>query len=273
MTPIRSLRAFALLAAVSLVAACTSVDQTEHCVETRYGKIINDKMDNGLQPTLTTTANCFTLRDQNFPETVDGGGKEVMEAQTKDPLTVTGDIAIVYAFDPSNIKQIYLEKRSQDQAELQIRNAMRDGYRSALAGWSVADIFSARRAELGDSVKAHIQRKLNDPKIGQLAIIKNVFIRDIKVPEQIEAARIASTQQAQKLNQAQQQLAIDSMNARGTVIKAQADAETNRLTSLSYASNPKMLDLEIAKALAGLCGQATTCVIGASPNSLLGLKP
>jgi hypothetical protein len=32
-----------------------------------------------------------------------------------------------------------------------------------------------------------------------------------------------------------------------------------------------MLDLEIAKALSGLCGHATTCVIGASPNSLLGL--
>lgn len=265
-------RAIVPLVAV-IMTACTTVDQTEHCILTRYGKVVNDKMDNGLSFTPFTTANCFTLRDQNFPDG-SSGNKETMEAQTKDPLTVTGDVAIVYAFDPSNIKQIYLEKRSQDQAELQILNAVRDGYRSALAGWTVADIFSAQRAALGDSVKAHIQRKLTDPRIGQLAIIKQVFIRDIKVPPQIEQARIASTQQAQKLNQAQQQLAIDSMQSRGAIIKAQGVAEANRLTSLSYQSNPKMLDLEIAKALAGLCGQATTCVIGASPNSLLGLgKP
>lgn len=263
----------ALAAAMLAVVGCTTVDQTEHCILTRYGKVVEDKMDNGLNLTPFTSANCFTLRDQNFPaSTGSDAEKETMEAQTKDPLTVTGDVAIVYAFDPGNIKQIYLEKRSQDQAEIQILNAVRDGYRSALAGWTVADIFSAQRAALGDSVKAHIQRKLNDPKIGQLAIIKQVFIRDIKVPPQIEAARIASTQQAQKLNQAQQQLAIDSMNSRGAIIKAQGVAETNRLTSLSYASNPKMLDLEIAKALSAICHGTQTCVIGASPNSLLGIK-
>ena len=267
----RTLSLFALF----ILGACSSIDQTEHCIQTRYGKIINDKLDNGLQPTPFSKVTCFTLRDQNFPNPEEhSADKETMEAQTKDPLTVTGDVAIVYAFDPTKIRQIYLEKRSQEQAEVQILNAIRDGYRSALAGWTVAEIFSARRADIGDSVQAHIQRKLNDPRIGQLAIIKRVFIRDIKVPPQIEAARIASTQQTQKLNQAMQQLAIDSMSARSKVITAQAQAEANRLTSISYASNPKMLDLEIAKALAGLCGQATTCVIGASPNALLGLgKP
>lgn len=266
-------RRVALVLAVLVAGACTSVDQTEHCVLTRYGKVIEDKMATGMNFTAFSNSECFTLRDQNFPAAAaDGDHKETMEAQTKDPLTVTGDVAIVYAFDPANVKQVYLEKRTQDAAEAQILNAVRDGYRSALAGWTVADIFSARRAELGDSVRAHIQRKLLDPKIGQLAVIKQVFIRDIKVPEAIEHARIASTQQAQKLNQASQQLAIDSMQSRGQLIKAQATAEANRLTSLSYASNPKMLDLEIADRLSHLCGSATTCVIGASPTSLLGLR-
>lgn len=262
-----TIRWIALALALS-VGACTSVDQTEHCVLTRYGKVVEQKMDNGLTLTPFTHAECFTLRDQNFPDK----DKETISAQTRDPLTVEGDVAIVYAFDPATIPQVFLEKRTEDAAEVQIMNAVRDGYRSALAGWTVADIFSSRRAELGDSVKAHIQRKLQDPKIGHLAIIKQVFIRDIKVPEAIEAARIASTQQAQKLNQAQQQLAIDSMNARGVAIKAEASAHANQLTAQSYSSNPKLLDLEIAKALAGLCGQSTTCVIGASPMSLLGVK-
>lgn len=253
----------AVLALASL-AACTSVDQTEHCVGTRYGKVVEDKMPNGINATILETANCFTLTDQNFPR--DASEKETMEAQTRDPMTVTGDVAIVFAFDPATVKDVFLEKRSQDAAEVQILNAIRDGYRSALAGWSVNDIFSAQRTVLGDSVKAHIQRKL-----GKLAIVKQVYVRDIKVPQAIEAARVAATQQALVLDKAQKQLAIDSMTARGQIITAQAQAEANRLTSISYASNPKMLDLEIAKALAGLCGKSTTCVIGASPTSLLGI--
>jgi regulator of protease activity HflC (stomatin/prohibitin superfamily) len=256
----------AFVAAVLIAAsACTQVHQTERCIGTRYGKVIEEKMDVGMNTTVFESATCFTLTDQNYP--AEAGGKETMDAQTKDPMTVSGDVAIVYAFDPNSVYNVFLEKRSESAAEVQVVNAIRDGYRSAVAGWSIADISSARRANLGDSVKKHIQDKL-----GALATVKQVFIRDIRVPAAIEESRIASTKQSLVYTQAQQQLAIDSMHARGQIIQAQATAETNRLTSLSYASNPKMLDLEIAKALANLCGKATTCVIGASPNSLLGIS-
>lgn len=255
----------AMVAVVGLLAACTQVHQTERCIGTRYGKVVEEKMDVGMNTTIFESATCFNLTDQNYP--ADAGGKETMDAQTKDPMTVSGDIAIVYSFDPNSVYNVFLEKRSESAAEIQIVNAIRDGYRSAVAGWSIADISSARRANLGDSVKKHIQDKL-----GALATIKQVFIRDIRVPKAIEESRIASTRQSLVYTQAQQQPAIDSMQARGQIIRAQANAESNRLTSLSYASNPKMLDLEIAKALAGLCGKSTTCVIGASPNALLGIN-
>jgi Membrane protease subunits, stomatin/prohibitin homologs len=257
-------RVAAIALAAGLLAACTQVHQTERCIGTRYGKVVEEKMDVGMNTTIFESATCFTLTDQNYPS--ENGGKETMDAQTRDPMTVSGDVAIVYAFDPGSVYDVFLEKRSEGAAQVQVVNAIRDGYRSAVAGWSIADISSARRANLGDSVRVHIQAKL-----GKLATVKQVFIRDIRVPAAIEESRIASTKQSLIYTQAQQQLAIDSMQARGQIIRAQATAETNRLTSLSYASNPKMLDLEIAKALSGLCGKATTCVIGASPNALLGL--
>jgi len=202
------------------LGACTSVDQTEHCVGTRYGKVVEPKMDNGINATIFETANCFSLTDQNFPGAAHE--KETMEAQTKDPMTIQGDVAIVYAFDPASINAVFLEKRSQAAAEVQILNAIRAGFRGALSSWTVNDIFSGKRATLGDSVRAHIQSEL-----GNLAIIKQVYVRDIRVPEAIEAARIAATKQQLVFDQAQKQLAIDSMNARGTVIKAQAQADAN----------------------------------------------
>lgn len=169
------------------------------------------------------------------------------------------------------VLHVFLEKRSQDNAETQVLSAVRDGYRSALAGWYVTDIFGPRRQALGDSVKAHIQAKLMTSK-GPLAVIKQVYIRDIRVPAAIETARIAATQQALVLDKAEKQLAIDSMNSRGQIIKAQAQAETQRLLSQSYQSNPKVLDVQIAEHLSQICAHATTCILGATPNALLGLQ-
>ena len=110
----------------------TIVDSTEHCVLTRYGKVVERKMDTGLNFTPFTEATCFSMTEQNFPSgNVD---RETMEAQTRDPVTVIGDVALVYAYDPATIYDVFVEKRSSDAVETEIRNAIREGYRNALSG-------------------------------------------------------------------------------------------------------------------------------------------
>ena len=105
---------FALLAAALVVAGCTSVDTTEHCVLTRYGRIIEPRMGTGLNFTPLAKATCFSMTDKNFPE---HGGKETMEAQTRDPITVVGDVGIVYSFDPATILKLFEDKRTPEAAE------------------------------------------------------------------------------------------------------------------------------------------------------------
>lgn len=249
-----------LLALALPLAACTQVDTTERCVLTRYGEVVQEQMATGLNWTPLTDATCFTMTDRNYPE----GGAETISAQTADPVTIEGDVAIVYAYDPATIYQVFLDKRTPQSAEAEILNSVREGYRTALAGWTVAQIFSSNRASLADSVRAHIQRK-----IGARAIIRQVFVRDIKLPQAIEQARINSARQAQVLAQARQQYEIDSVNARAKVLTAEADARTKQLLAQSYASNPRLMELEAAKAfaegLSKVCGQGvTTCIIGGS---------
>ena len=89
-----------LVVAVGLLAACTQVDSTEYCVETRYGKVVNPRMTTGLNMTVLTDATCFTMTERNYPA---GNQKEVITAQTQDPITVEGDVAIVYKYDPATI--------------------------------------------------------------------------------------------------------------------------------------------------------------------------
>ena len=255
----RTSRSFLALAALTFVG-CTSVDTTEHCILTRYGKIVEPKMGTGLNFTPLANATCFTMTDRNYPE---AGGKETMEAQTADPITVQGDVGIVYSYDPATINKLFEDKRTPEAAEAEILNAVREGYRNALAGWTVSEIFSGNRSALSDSVRVHIQRK-----VGDRARIKQVFIRDIKAPQQIEAARIEAAKQAQVLDQAQKQFVIDSVNARARLMTAQAESEAKRLEAQAYSANRELLQLRIAEAQsrgrAEACRGVQTCVIGGS---------
>lgn len=252
-----------LLVMVSLAVfftGCTKVDQTDYCIETRFGKVVDEHMTTGMALTVFSEATCFPLTDVNFPSQ---GSTEQIEAQTADPVTVMGDVGVVYAYDPASVNSVFIAKRTPAAAEIEILNAIREGYRTALAGWTVADIFSNRRSELSDSVRAHIQRKLGD-----LAMIKRAYVRDIKIPKTIEDARIGAVAQAQVLDSTLKRFAIDSVAARATVIRAQAEAEATRLRASAYSTNPALVELERSKALAeGIaraCSgpQITTCVIG-----------
>lgn len=250
-----------ILSLLILSSGCTRVDETEHCVLVRYGNVIEERMKEGLKFLPIAEAECFPLVDQNYPSRTDD--QERVSAQTSDPVTVTGDLAIVWKYDPTQVFQTFREKRTHKAVEVEVINSIREGYRTALAGWEVTKIFSKDRASLSDSVKAHIQRKL-----GNRARIENVFLRDITIPEQIENARIAAAQQEQILDKARKQYAIDSVNARAEIVKADAQAELTRIQSQIYAKNPEMLRLEVerarAEALGKVCSGAQTCILGGS---------
>lgn len=250
-----------LLVMVLVSGGFTRVDSTEHCVLTRYGTVIKRKMSTGLNFTPLADPTCFRMTQRNFPDNADG--KEVIQATTADPVTVEGDVAVTWSYNPGSIYQVFLDKRTPEAAETEVLNAVREGYRNALNAWTVNRIFSAERARLSDDVRRQIQAKLGDR-----ATIHQVFIRDIRIPPQIEQARIEAARQAQILDRAQKQFAIDSVNARAVVMKAEADARAKELEARSYAANPALLQLESAKAMSqGLsqaCRGVQTCVIGGS---------
>ncbi|HEX2208302.1 MAG TPA: SPFH domain-containing protein [Longimicrobium sp.] len=253
---------FALLLFMLLVSGSFSrVDSTEHCVLTRYGTVIKRKMPTGLNFTPLSDPTCFRMTQRNFPE--GEGGKEVIQATTADPVTVEGDVAITWSYNPGTIYQVFLDKRTPEAAETEVLNAVREGYRNALNAWTVNRIFSAERARLSDDVRRQIQAKL-----GNRATIHQVFVREIRIPPQIEQARIEAARQAQVLDRAQKQFTIDSVNARAQLLKAEADARAKELEARSYAANPALLQLEAAKAmsngLAQACRGVQTCVIGGS---------
>jgi regulator of protease activity HflC (stomatin/prohibitin superfamily) len=268
------LNRFMLVGTCALLMGCSTVDQTEYCVKTSYGKVVEENVGNGLVFTGApgTELTCFNMTDQNFPEKDESDSSETtsfsLDVQTSEPLTVSVQVSAVYAFDPTTVMAVYMQKRSESAAEVEVFNSIQEGTRSAFSAWSVEELFSERRIALSDSVKSHIQRKL-----GTRAVIKNVFVKAIRLPSSIEEARTASAQQAQILQKAKQQLTIDSTNSAAILISARGEAEANELRARSYSSNAKLLDLEIAKTwsdgLSKICGNATTCIVGDGTMNLM----
>jgi len=60
---------------------CTKVDQTDYCIETRFGKVVDEHMTTGMALTVFSEATCFPLTDVTFPRQ---GEAETIEAQTAD---------------------------------------------------------------------------------------------------------------------------------------------------------------------------------------------
>lgn len=238
-----------------LLAGCTRVDSTEHCIETLYGDVINEHMETGLAATVFTDATCFRLTDQNYPS--EGGVAVQAITMQPNPVRIAGELAVVYAHDPTTISQVFREKRSPQAVEVELINAVQEGYKNALAGWTIADVFSAQSATLSDSIKAHIQAK-----IGNRATIKNVFVRATNLPPEIEAARTAAAQQAQALDKQRQQYAIDSLSAQSKVVAATAEARAQELLAAAYAEEPAVLQLKVAEQMSRICANAQQCILG-----------
>jgi regulator of protease activity HflC (stomatin/prohibitin superfamily) len=252
-------RTCAAALALALITACTVVDSTEHCVETRYGKVVNPQMDNGLNATIINDATCFTVTDQNYP--ANPSDTLHFEAQTADPVTITGTITAVVRF--RNVDQLYLEKRTPQAAEQQAVNALNAALAEATQQLKISQLFGEQRGQYSDSVRVIAQRKA-----GPHIEFKQIFIKSLHAPPAIEQARIGAAQKEQVLDAAIKQLQIDSANARGAVIKAEAEAQRQRLEAQALETSPAVLKLKQAQAMADgigrACGQATTCIIGGS---------
>lgn len=250
-------RLAALLSMAALVAACTTVDQTEHCVGVQYGKVTEKRMDVGLNLTIIEHARCFSLQAQNYPSTKGGG--ESFSAATRDPVELTGKVSAVYQFQ--NIDRLYIEKQSEENATTQMHNALRDAITTATAMFTIDQMFGPHRAAFNDSVKAIAQRKAGD----DIKFV-TIYLTDLQPPKAIAEARIVAAQKETELQTAKNQRIIDSVEARSVVIKAEAEAKRQELEARAIATSPEVLKLRAAQAMAegfkDICKGTTTCIIG-----------
>lgn len=253
-----------LFALIFAVSNFSKIDATQHCVETRFGKVVNPKMSDGLQLTITTTPNCFPTTQQQFPAghlVGDTAAAEHIEFLTRDSVMVSMDIALNWKY--TNVNDAFMTRRSHEAVLSELSNAIRSGAREAGATVGLSDFFGAKRAGMDIVFQEAFNRQMS-----KYAHIEKVYVRHIGLPNSISQAWLATqTSQAQQ-KQAIAQFITDSLNARRTVITAQAGAEKMRLENQAMAVSPAVIQLRIAETMAQgmakVCSGAQTCILGGS---------
>lgn len=258
-----NIRNFLLVVLAAMNTACFSfVDSTEHCIETRYGTVVNPKVTSGPTSTITTKLECFPVTQQQFPGgnvTGEDAKSETVEFLTRDSVMLAVDIAFNWKYTSPN--QAFIARRSHDAVLSELTNAMRSGARDAGATIGLPDLMGTNRAGLDEKFRTAINNQLTN-----YATVEKVYIRSVKIPDNIRALWSQNSVIAAEQQKARAQFLTDSLNARRTVINAQAAAQKTELETRALATSPEVLRLRMAEAMsrgmASVCAKASTCIIG-----------
>jgi regulator of protease activity HflC (stomatin/prohibitin superfamily) len=160
----------------------------------------------------------MSVREQSFPE---GGGVEVIEAQTSEQLNVTLEVAILFQLDGIVAPGLYQRLGSERSIKSSIvLNAMRNGVRDAVATKSINQIFSPDRRELATDMLREIQAKAGD----RIEVVE-VFVRDVQAPPRVREAIEAKLEREQEVEQERFQTEIIQERAQQAIEEAKGIAE------------------------------------------------
>lgn len=256
-----------LIGLVVLVIGLSSfekVDATEHCVKTRWGRVIVPKVENGLTSTVAAELTCFPLTQQQFPGgTVTGeeAASETVEFLTRDSIMMSAEIALNWKY--VNVDSAFVTRRAHQAVLSEMANAVRSGARDAGATIGLKDLMGANRAGLDETFRRAINNQMSD-----YALIEKVYIRKVQIPANIQQLWTQTIAMTAEQTKARAQFLTDSLNARRTVIVAEAEARKVELETRALATSPEVLRLRMAEAMASglakVCSGASTCIIGGS---------
>ena len=167
------------------------------------------------------------------------------------------NMSINYNFMPDRITDLYEKFNGMDGDQLvesRIKNSILAYIKEVTPQFSVMDIYSDKRAEVGQTITDYLNSKLND----EYGIeISSASIIDVQLDEELQA-KVQQKEQAKQdaekaeldkqtaIAQGEAAKAKAEADAQVTITNAQAEAEANRLISESITQ--ELIDMKEAEA-------------------------
>lgn len=167
------------------------------------------------------------------------------------------NMSVNYNFIPERVTELYERFNGLDGdqiVESKIKNSILAYIKEVTPGFSVMDIYSDKRAEVGNAITEYLNTKLGE----EYGIeISSALIIDVQLDEELQA-KVQQKEQAKQdaekaeldkqtaIAQGEAKKAEAEANAQVTITNAQAEAEANRLISDSITQ--ELIDMKEAEA-------------------------
>jgi regulator of protease activity HflC (stomatin/prohibitin superfamily) len=207
---------------------------------------------------ITTEVYQFPTFVQNVVFTKDptegNPANEEFRVTTRDGLVVTFDVSMNYRVDPTKVAAIFQKYRKplRELDHTVMRNYLRDGYNRISALYTAEELYS-NKAKFQNQAEEFIKKHL----LSEGFIVEQVvFLNELRLPNtvveninaKINASQIAAKKEQEIFQEkAEAQKAIEQAKgyAESTRIKAEAEANANKLVSQSIS--PALIEYEKVK--------------------------
>lgn len=176
--------------------------------------------------------------------------KETIEATSQEGLAFNIDVSLQYRIDPQQATLVY-ENIGVDPSEILI-SRFRSLVREITANYPAEAVYSTRRQEIAVRLRERLKEQL--APLG--FTVEGAFLREVKLPETLEAA----VQQKLKAEQESREMTF-------TLQKARQEAERRRIEARGIADAQKIIAASTTEQSLRLRSIEATEKLAASPNS------
>jgi len=209
---------------------------------------------------LLTTMHTRSLRQQSH--------QGELQAYSSDLQTMKLSYTLLYQFPESQIVNLYKNFGANPIDDFLIPK-LENELKQTVSHYPAEEVVKSR-----DTIIAQVRESLKKSllsKGGSLITINDIPIKNIDLSEELEKAIEKKQVKQQEALAQKYELEKAEKQAEMTVVKAEAEAKSIRITAAAITQNPKIIELELVKKWDGKTPE--TIVAGANTNLLLpGIK-
>jgi len=150
--------------------------------------------------------------------------KETAESPSKDGLTTTVDVSIMYRVDPAQAKRLY-QTVGGDYESVILIPYLRSQLRRATASFDAKDLYTTQRQALSNQLRSEVQEAVRDRGL----VVEDTPIRNIVLPESLQKAVQTKLQAEQESQRMKFVLQKEQQEAERRRIEARGIADAQRI--------------------------------------------
>ena len=233
------------------------VDTGHRGVETKFGKIVGEALEEGLHLYNPFTSKIVELdvREQKL--------EGQTQCFTRDTQTVTIKFALTYYPKKENIHKLF-QQFGVEFAQRIINQVVLGSIKDSVGQYIADELVQSR-----EKVKASAQKEMTDTLSTRDIVVTRLDFVDLDFDDAYEKAVEAKVVAIQKAAEAKNKTVEVEENAKQTILSAKAEAESMRIKSQALAQNKGLVNFE---AVRKWDGKLPVNMYGSAPIPFLNLK-